>query len=278
MIGFTPVIPQSGYTGWRFFERTQDAQKAVFDKSPEVVRDITYFRENIAKVGTAEELVNDRRLLKVALGAFGLDEDIDKRAYVLKVLSEGTEDDDAFANRLVDKRYFAMAEAFGYGNQVGARVELSNFASSIVEQYKIRQFEVAVGDTDQSVRLAMGFLREISEYSTSDSSEKSLWYKIMGNPPMRKIFETAFGLPSKFGSLDIEQQREVFGERTRKMFGDSSPTVFTSRENVDKLLSTFFIRKQISDNGIANIRGSTALTLLQNSTLAMDNFFQSRLS
>lgn len=277
MIGFQPIIPQSGFGGWSFLQRTQEAQRSVFEKSPEMRRDIEYFRENISNAGAAEDLVNDRRLLKVALGAFGLDDDLNKRAYVLKVLAEGTESDDAFANRIVDKRYHALAEAFGYGNDSGARVQQSNFAETIVAPYKVKQFEISVGDRDQSMRLALGFLREISEHAASDSSEKSVWYRIMGNPPLRSVFETAFGLPVEFGSLDIEQQLGVFREKSAKLFGDSSPQVFQNPKNVDKLLQTFFVRKQLAENPTAGIRGTVALSLLQNSTAAMDNFFKSRL-
>ena len=40
---------------------------------------------------SAADLVADRRLLKVALGAFGLEGEIDKKAFIRKVLEEGTD-------------------------------------------------------------------------------------------------------------------------------------------------------------------------------------------
>ncbi len=49
---------------------------------------MAYFEANIGKVETAADLVGDRRLLKVALGAFGMDGEIDKRAFLRKVLEE----------------------------------------------------------------------------------------------------------------------------------------------------------------------------------------------
>ncbi len=80
MIGFQPIVPQTGYVGWRFLERTTETQRVAFEKSPELLRDLEYFKENISKATTAEDLVNDRRLLRVALGAFGLEDDLGKRA------------------------------------------------------------------------------------------------------------------------------------------------------------------------------------------------------
>lgn len=277
MIGFQPIVPQTGYVGWRFLERTAETQRVVFEKSPELLRDLAYFKENIRNATTAEDLVNDRRLLKVALGAFGLEGDLDKRAYVLKALVEGTDADDSFANRMVDKRYQELSKAFGYGNQFGARVALSDFAESIITPYKVQKFEVAVGDSDESMRLAMVFVREIGEFANSDGADDSAWFKVMGNPPLRQIFETAFGLPKSFGLLDVDKQRDVFRDKAGKLFGNSSLAVFKESENVDKMLRTFFVRKQISESSGAGAPGTTALMLLRNSAAGMANFFQSRL-
>jgi hypothetical protein len=277
MIGFQPIVPQTGYVGWRFLERTAETQRVAFEKSPELLRDLEYFKENISKATTAEDLVNDRRLLKVALGAFGLEDDLDKRAYVLKALVEGTDADDSFANRMVDKRYQELSKAFGYGNQFGARVARSDFVESIIAPCKVQKFEVAVGKSDESMRLAMVFVREIGEFANSDSADDSAWFKVMGNPPLRQIFETAFGLPKSFGLLDVDKQRDIFREKARKLFGDSSLAVFKEDENVDKMLRTFFVRKQISESSGAGVPGTTALTLLRNSAAGMASFFQSRL-
>ncbi len=277
MNGFQPIVPQTGYVGWRFLERTAETQRLTFEKSPELLRDLEYFKENISKATTAEDLVNDRRLLKVALGAFGLGDDLNKRAYVLKALVEGTDADDSFANRMVDKRYQDLSKAFGYGNQFGARVARSDFVESIIAPYKVQKFEIAVGESDSSMRFAMVFIREIGEFANSDNADGSAWFKVMGNPPLRKIFETAFGLPISFGLLDVDKQRDIFREKSRQLFGDSSLAVFKESENVDKMLRTFFVRKQISENYGANVPGSTALTLLRNSAAGMASFFQSRL-
>ena len=277
MIGFQPIVPQTGYVGWRFLERTADAQRVAFEKSPELSRDLEYFKENISKATTAEALVNDRRLLKVALGAFGLEDDLNKGAYVLKALVEGTDADDSFANRMVDKRYQEFSKAFGYGNELGASVGRSDFAQSIIAPYKVQKFEVAVGEADESMRLAMVFVREIGEFANSDSADETAWFKVLGNPPLRQIFETAFGLPKSFGLLDVDKQRDIFQDKSRKLFGSNSLSVFKEVENIDKMLRTFFARKQISENSGIGVPGSTALTLLRDSAAGMASFFQSRL-
>ena len=76
-MSFQPVIPLAGYAGWTFLKRTMEKQQAALQATPANQRDEAYFRANVGKVNSAKELVADRRLLKVALTAFGLEADID---------------------------------------------------------------------------------------------------------------------------------------------------------------------------------------------------------
>ena len=63
-MSFVPVLPASGITGWAFLNRTLSAQKAAFEKDGALQGDMAYFRENIGKVKTADQLMGDRRLLR----------------------------------------------------------------------------------------------------------------------------------------------------------------------------------------------------------------------
>ena len=76
-MSFQPVIPLGGYAGWTFLQRTREAQQQAFETSPQLARDVTYFEEKIGGITSAGDLVDDRRLLRVALGAFGLDDEDD---------------------------------------------------------------------------------------------------------------------------------------------------------------------------------------------------------
>ena len=109
------------------------------------------FREKIESIKTAEDLVADRELLSVALGAFGLDDDINNTFFIRKVLEDGTIDDDALANRLSDSRYADLSEAFGFGTPGFTRTSLSFFADEIVDRYEAQQFQQAVGDQDNDI-------------------------------------------------------------------------------------------------------------------------------
>ncbi|MBP7001949.1 DUF1217 domain-containing protein [Amaricoccus sp.] len=261
-MGFSPQIPLAGIAGWRFLQRTQATQEAAFAKGAELQREIAYFRENIGSVTSAEELVADRRLLKVALGAFGLEGEIDKKAFIRKVLEGGTEDPEALASRLTAPGFKEIADAFGFGNAAGARTGTAGFADGIVAAYKSRAFEAAVGEKDNDMRLAMNLRREIAALAAGEGGS---WYKVIGSSPLREVFEKAYGLPSSFGQLDVDKQRDVLRDKTSALFGTSGLTAFAKEENVEKLVTRFLVRAQIDAGPSATAPGAAALTLLQGS-------------
>jgi hypothetical protein len=61
---------------------------AQFQKTPTYARAVQYYRDNIAKVTSVEDLLKDRRLLQVALGAFQLEADVDAKGKLRKILTE----------------------------------------------------------------------------------------------------------------------------------------------------------------------------------------------
>ena len=200
----------------------------------------------------------------MALGAFGMDTEIDKKAFIRKVLEEGTTDPAAFANRLTDKSYYKLAEAFGFGD-AGPNTSAPGFAASIVEAYKTRAFEVAVGDADNNMRLAMNFRREITALA-DQGEEGASWFNVLGSKPLREVFEKAFGLPSSFAQIDIDRQRDVLADKAGALFGDDTLAAFRDPAAVEKVLNRFLARAQIEDGATGTSPAAMALSLLQNAT------------
>lgn len=269
-----PSAPIGGIAGWRFMQRTQESQLAAFTATPALDRELSYFKENISKVESVDDLINDFTLFKVALGAFGMEEKIADKFFFKKVLEEGSEADGAFALRLTDTAFREMAEAFGFGNSGGSRVGESDFAQKITDAYQVRQFEKAVGDSDSSMRLALNLEREVGKYANSAQPETVAWFQLMANPPLREVFETAYGLPESVGTLDVDQQRKIFQDANERVFGSRSMDVFQDPENVDKLLRNFFAQEQINNGPGPLTKGMGALTLMQNAVAAAANFAQ----
>jgi len=259
---FQPVLPLGGLAGWSLLNRTLDRQTDLFNKDPLIVRDTEYFEQNISTVQTPDDLVSDRRLLRVALGAFGLQDDIDSRAFIREILEEGTADDSALANRLADDRYKQFADAFAFKDQPIPRTQLPTFGTEITAQFRNREFETAVGEQDESLRLALNAKRELGDIASGDFSGDTIWFQIMGNPPLRRVFDVALGMPSTFAQLDVDRQLEVFKSRASSQLDMSDPSELADPELQERLIQRFLLRDQI-DSFAAQSPGSIALTLLQ---------------
>lgn len=263
-MSFTPLVPFSGTVGWKFLQRTQERQQETFEKSPQITRNAEAFRERIASIGSAKELVADRQLLEVALGAFGLDDDINGKALIEKVLDSNPDDKKSLAVRFADKRYLALAQAFGFGNPAGARNAEAGFADRILESYKDRGFEVAVGEQDQNMRLAMGLERELETITSQTKlSQDAQWFSVMASPPLRAVFETAFGIPKSVGAIDLDQQLTIFKDRAERYFGTSKVSDFADPEKLASLRDRFLLYSDLeSFSASTTSPGSIALTLL----------------
>ena len=268
-MSFSPVIPVSGYAGWAFLKKTMASQKAAFVKSPEIKRDEDYFRAKIGSIKTADQLVADRRLLTVALGAFGLGADIDNKAFIQKVLTDGTLNARALANKLADKQYLKLSAAFGFGDFAIASTQISDFADKIVSAYEARSFESAVGDQDGDLRLALNAQRELGTLADKSSSETVKWLTILGNSPLKQVFQKALGLPANVSVLGLDQQISLFEDRAQTTFGDKGVSQFTDPVKVETLIRRFLVRSQA--DAVINSVGSGAVALsllLQNDGFA----------
>lgn len=261
-MSFQPVLPLTGYVGWRFLERTAEAQQTAFAESKPIQRATDYFREKIGNVRTASDLVGDRQLLSVALGAFGLDDDINNRAFIQKILADGTTADDALANRLADNRYADFSRAFGFGDSAVPNTVLSRFAGDIINRFETQQFARAIGEQNNDLRLASNVNSGLGDILEQTTSKNGQWFAVMGNAPLRSVFQTALGLPSSISSIDIDRQREIFQERAMSVFGTDDLSQIATPQEEEKLIRLFLIRSEA--NAIATTSaGSTALALLQ---------------
>lgn len=256
-MNFVPVLPGGGYQGWTFLSRTMDAQRAAFAADRSVARAAETFEARIANVRTAAELVADRPLLEVALTAFGLEEDIGAKAFIEKVLAEGTLRDDAFANRLADKRYAALARAFGFGD-LGARTGLPGFAEDITARYEARQFEAAVGTVDDKLRRALHFGAGLTDILGQVQSTDARWFALMGDLPLRSVMEGALGLPSSLGKLNLDQQLDNFTTRFARVFGTDDLAVLEDPAARERLIRLYLVRTEAAMNDVG---GSAAIAL-----------------
>lgn len=238
-MSYQPVVGAGGYAGWKILSRTATLQRGLIARDPAIARDNEHFRTRMASVTSAEQLVGDSRLLRTALSAYGLEADASKRFFIRKVLESDLADPRSLANRLGDKRYRTMAEAFGFG--AGGK-RATGLVATVTERHVAAELERRVGTADGNLRLAMNAQRELPLLAASGATDRGKWFSILGSMPLRKVFEGALGLGKEFGKLPIDRQADELAERTQRVTGSSSVSAFSDSASVEKLLTRFLVR------------------------------------
>ena len=170
-----------------------------------IQRDSEYFLENIGKVTSIEEFLDNDRLYRYALTAFDLESQIDSKGLVRKVLEEGVEDDDALANQLIDKKFRDFAAAFGFA-EVGTRnTRNPNFAADVVERYERVAVETDAGEDNIGVRLGAYFDRQAGGLTS--------WFSFLGDQALREVLFTAFVLPDEMQQTNPDKLVQIFESR-----------------------------------------------------------------
>lgn len=259
---FAPAIGAGGLAGYRLLEKSQEKQRAAFENSSEIKRNVAYFEANIGKATTAADLVKDRKLLQVALGAFGLGDEIDKKAYLQKILEGGTTDSKAYARRVADARILEFTKTFGYGDGGGSLVQTKAFREDIVARYKQLEFERSVGQADGDIRLALNFRREIAKIANGDKADEIGVLQALGQRPVREFLTAALGLPTSLARLDLDRQKAILEQGLKRRFGDDSVAVFKDAKKIDDAVRLFFAQRQSQSTGGASASATTALSIL----------------
>lgn len=257
---FNPAIPLGGIGGWRFLERTYDRQLESFAQSPQIQNDREYMLEKLSKPVAVEDFLDDRRLLRVTMTAFGLNGEEWKRGFIDKVLTEVGDPESTFLQRLNNPAYTRFAEAFTpQDGQIAINAEAR---MQIADNYEAEAFEIAVGEVDNSMRLALNFQAEIPEITSGDASEDAILFRMLGSVPVRTVLESALNLPSDVRQLPIERQAEIFKERLQANFGINDVSELADPENITTVVERFHAVSALSSGPSASSPGSTALLLL----------------
>jgi hypothetical protein len=129
------VCMLSTYAGYGFISRNLTASMTRVAQQQDVTRDAAYYRDNIGKVKTVDDLLKDQRLYQYAMKAYGLEDMTYAKAFMKRVLESDLTDANSFANRLSDKRYRDFASAFSFNGDGTYVAQSSNQTDEMVGLY-----------------------------------------------------------------------------------------------------------------------------------------------
>ena len=214
----------STYTSYRLIARDLDRSLSLKASERQVTLETNYYLENIGKVESIDEFLADTRLFKYAMKAFGLEDMAYAKAYMRKVLTEGTTDEKAFVNRIADERFKQFATVFDFAGNGPAAVEGSDAQQGVVDRYVRQSLEVSAGEENEGVRLALYFQRSASTVTSA--------YGILADEALLKVVFTALGFPDEMRGANIDRQAAAIEARL-------DVSSLQDPKEVEKLLTRF---------------------------------------
>lgn len=256
-----PSLIGGSLPGWTFLQETRERQQATFESSTDIKRNVDGMREKLSQPFTLDDLMGDRQLLRPVLQSFGLQDEIDKGAFIRRIISDGPDDPQGFARRLNNNEFIDLSRTFVADSDGFIRLSGSE-VDNLVQGYLDEAFEVAVGEQEPSLRLALNFEQEIGALARDSASDRSFWLKVIGSAPLMEVFQAAFILPDGFANLDVDKQADYLQNRAEQVIGSDPRTILGSDEGVQTTIRKFILQTQLQNGPDALTPGASALTLL----------------
>lgn len=174
-------------------------------KEPSVAQQSAYYLENITGVQSVDDLLADDRLYSYVMKAFGLGEMTYAKAFMRKVLEEGIDKKDSFANSLADGRYREFAEAFNFARYGSATTAFDRTQQGTVDRFVRQAMEEDAGRRNEGVRLALYFERKVGNIRGA--------YDVLADPALFKVVQVATGMPAAMSAANIDKQAALISER-----------------------------------------------------------------
>lgn len=79
------------------------------------------------------------------------------------------------------------------------------FIQQVVQKYTEAQFQKVVGNTSNALREAL--------YAQQQLPSITNWYSVIASRPLADVIQTVLGLPSSFGSINVDTQAQMLAQR-----------------------------------------------------------------
>jgi len=248
----------STYTSYLTFNRTYGKPLAPVDTSTisstgTLAKEEAYFRDNIWKVSTGKELAADQRLWEYALTAFGLEDQINNKDYVIKVLDEGIFDayapftDDQIAAGTGQSTINSVAGIFWFSDTYPLDVLLDeaifDAVGTTIEEYANRADGV----------LEASFAEGEIEYFADNAGSALTPQQLTSDPRLYDFIIRAYGLESEFGNKELitkALEAGVYNPGAGVLKTDSAAN--TAQDSRFETLARAFAFNEVGDQNVRN--------------------------
>ncbi|RYB97092.1 DUF1217 domain-containing protein [Ciceribacter ferrooxidans] len=166
-----------------------------------------YYQEKIQSIRTVDDLLADRRVVDVVLGAYGFDPANVSDEFLKQIFSSDLDDEKSFVNQQTDEDWAELLASFNFdgdGNltrETVGTVQQRGSALETANMYLRQSLEESEGESNQGVRLALYFERMAPTLTDA--------YGLIADSALLEVFRVTYGFPSEFSSMDVDVQAKI---------------------------------------------------------------------
>jgi hypothetical protein len=149
----------STYLTYQFYAQNLAQSQKRVAAEPQVANATAYYEANIGKVTSVSDFVNNYRLFSYAMKAYGLEDEVNNKGFMTKVLESDLSNSSSFVNTLNDPRYKQFAQAYSFLSS-GALPNSSVLQSSDQEQDTTGLYSTAINTLSSNAAAATTYYQD----------------------------------------------------------------------------------------------------------------------
>jgi uncharacterized protein DUF1217 len=220
----------STYASYNSVVRNLQQSLTRVAQQPEVARNAAYYKDNIGKVKTVDDFLENDRLYQYAMKAYGLEDMIYAKAFMKKVLASDLLDANSFANKLTDKRFRDFATAFSFTGPDAPTAQSSTQTDDMIGLYTTTvQNRVDAIDADTSYYNAViGTVKNVDQLLNDDrlrtyvfsafGIDDSNWSR----DAIRNVLSSDTSDPNSYVNTVLAPQRDALSDSLDQAKADAS--------------------------------------------------------
>ena len=190
---------------YRMIASNLDRSLEMEAKKPTTAREAAYYLEHIEDIKSIDDFLKDTRIFKFAMKAFGLADMDYAKAFMRKMLTEGIDSNESFANKFSDQRYREFVKTFNFKQFGETTTVFKDAKQGVVDRFVRQSLEETAGAGNEGVRLALYFERKASSITNA--------YSILADKALLQVVQTALGISPTTSMADIDAQARMIEAR-----------------------------------------------------------------
>ncbi|MFA5955778.1 DUF1217 domain-containing protein [Hyphomicrobium sp.] len=210
-----------------------------------------YYQDNIGKVSSVDDFLNNPRLFSYAMTAYGLSDFNYAKAFMKKVLTSDLSDSSSFVNHLTDPRFLTFAKAYQFSTEGTIATQ------PVVVQNSSDEDDTVDAYTQTQVNKGTAASTEATYYQANIGNITSV-DQLMSNPRLLNFAVSAYGL-----NPDLVSKTTIRAVLTSDLSDPNSTANTLNNSNYKLLAGAFNFNTDGSVNGTAQSAAKTTTTVYQ---------------